>query len=178
LAPLPAATNGFAAGTVPGENGIDTKTARDGRRARLFVSDVHAWGFRDGMVSNMAAFNLKERVDATFDRVTVRDSDIAFRLRGPGDRGATTVIRDAVVHHVATAIRYEDDIASIVIERLTLGLGVTTPFRGVHAAATRVDVRDLLMLGGTLPAEAHGRGRVVGREAFVDVANHDYRRRR
>lgn len=178
LAPLPTAANGFAAGTVPGENGIDTKTPRDGRRSRLDVSDVQAWGFRNGLIKNMAAFNIKERVDATFDRVTVHDSEIAFRLRGPGDRGATTVIRDAVVHHVGTAVRYEDDLASMRLERMTVGLEVPKPFRAVNADSTQSEVRDLFVLGGTLPAEARGHGRVVGREAFVDVTKHDYRRRK
>ncbi|MGQ0734192.1 MAG: hypothetical protein ACT4QD_11100, partial [Acidobacteriota bacterium] len=83
LAPLPTAENGFAAGVVPGENAIDTKAAAALPRATLTIVDTIASGFRDGLISNMAAFNLKENVEVAVDGVTVFDSDIAFRVRGP-----------------------------------------------------------------------------------------------
>jgi hypothetical protein len=178
LEPLREATNGFAAGVVPGENGIDTKTPREGRRSRLVVSDVQAWGFTKGLMNNMAAFNIKERVDATFDRATVHTSDIAFRLRGAAEAGAAVIIRDSVLHHVSTGIRYEDEIARVIVERLTIGKDVAQPFRGVNSPTHTPDVRDLWMLGGPLPDEAVGRGRVVGPDAFVDITANDYRRRR
>ena len=88
LAPLPAAENGFAAGAVPGENAVDTKASATNVRSRITIRDTIASGFRDGFIGNMAAFNFKEHVDATVDGVTVFDSQIAFRLRGPDDRGA------------------------------------------------------------------------------------------
>jgi hypothetical protein len=143
----------------------------------LHAEDVEAWGFRGGLIANMAAFNIKERVDAVFDRVHVHHSDIGFRLRGRGDGGARVTIRDSLVHHAATAIRYEDDISTILVERLTIGLDVARPFRGVASSLSRPDVRDLLLLGTGLPPEARGRGRVVGPQFFVDVAANDYRPR-
>src|SRR5262245_42503022 len=60
LTPLPAAENGFAAGTVPGENAIDTKASAMLPRAKLTIRDVIAHGFRSGLIPNMAAFNIKE----------------------------------------------------------------------------------------------------------------------
>jgi hypothetical protein len=176
LAPLAAPSNGFAAGVVPGENAIDTKTPREGRRASLIVEDVEAWGFRGGLIANMAAFNIKERVDATFDRVHVHHSDIGFRLRGRGDGGVSATIRQAVIHHVGTGIRYEDDVALLRVHAMTVGREVRDAFRRVTSPTTRVDVRDLLVLGRVLPAEAAGgRGRLVGPEAFVNAATDDYR---
>jgi len=86
LAPLASPENGFPAGTAPGENAIDTKTY-SGNVSNLTIHDTIAYGFRDGFINNMAAFNLKENIDATLDGVTVYDSEIAFRLRGP-DAGA------------------------------------------------------------------------------------------
>ena len=68
---------------MPGENAIDTKAASTNLRSRLIVRDTIASGFRAGLISNMAAFNFKEYVDVTVDGVTVSDSEIAFRLRGP-----------------------------------------------------------------------------------------------
>jgi hypothetical protein len=83
LQPLPQAVAGFAAGVVPGENAVDTKVYSSGPRARLVIRDTEAWGFRNGLIGNMAAFNLKEHLDAHLDGVTVWDSEIAFRLRAP-----------------------------------------------------------------------------------------------
>lgn len=175
LAPLTSATNGFAAGTVPGENAVDTKTPKDGRRARLTIRDVEAFGFRGGLIANMAAFNLKERVDATVERVLVHHSEVGFRVRGPGDQGAALTVRGAVLHHVATGFRYEDDLATLIVDGVTFGREVDQPFRNVHAAATRPDVRGVVLLGSRLPAEARGRGRAVGTDAFVNAAADDYR---
>ena len=58
LEPLPAAENGFPAGTVPGENGLDTKTLGTAPRAKVIVRQTEALGFRGGLITNMAAFNI------------------------------------------------------------------------------------------------------------------------
>ena len=176
LAPLAIATNGFPAGVVPGENGIDTKTPRGGRRAALHVEDVEAWGFGNGLIPNMAAFNIKERVDAVFERVSVHHSQIGFRLRGRADAGATVSIGRAVLHHVSTAIRFEDDLASLQVRDMTLGRDVGDAFRRVASPATTLDVRDLIVLGTRLPIEVGAdRARLVGPQAFVNAAADDYR---
>ena len=66
----------------------------------MVLRDVVAHGFRNGFITNMAAFNLKEHVDVTVERVTVYDSEIAFRLRGRcGTGGAWVAIQNAVVYH-------------------------------------------------------------------------------
>jgi hypothetical protein len=174
LAPLPEAVNGFAKGVVPGENAVDTKTVRDGRRARLDLRDIDAWGFEGGLIANMAAFNLKERVDATVDGVTVHHSDIAFRLRGPGDAGARVTVRNAVVHHVRTAFRHEDELVALRVHHATVGREVGRVFRGVSTQA-RPEVRHLLVLGARLPDEALGHGLTVGPESFADAEADDYR---
>ncbi len=175
LAPLAEPTNGFAAGTVPGENALDTKTPTSGTRARITVVDTIASGFGGGLIRNQAAFNIKERVDAIVDRVTVSDSDIGFRVRGTGDRGAAVTIRNVVVHDVATVVRYEDDIDPLRVHHMTVGSGVGRVFERASSPATTVDVRNLLVLGKALPAEAAGRGLAVDARAFKDAARHDYR---
>lgn len=175
LAPLTEATNGFAAGIVPGENAIDTKTPADSARAVLTVVNTEAHGFRDGLIANMAAFNVKERVDAVFDRITVSDSDIGFRVRGTDDAGASVTIRNTVMHGVATAVRYEDDIRHLRLHHVTLGRDVPRAFQRASSPQTVADVRNLLVLGTVLPSEAGDRGLAVGDSAFVDAAAHDYR---
>lgn len=141
LAPLPAAVNGFAAGVVPGENAVDTKTPRDGRRSQLVIADVEASGFRNGSIANMAAFNIKERVDATITRTTIRQSAIGLRVRGPSELGATVDLHDISVSDVGTVIRYEDDLALLRVDGLTVGPGVVRTMQAVRSPRTKLEIR-------------------------------------
>ena len=176
LEPLPTATNGFPAGTVPGENALDTKTWDDAARATLIIRDTVAWGFRNGLISVQAAFNLKEEIDATVERVTVYDSEIAFRLRGPTDRGSAWVqLRNTLVYDVDKAVRYEDDIENLKIYNCTFGDRVTQAFQAASSLSTGVDVRNLLILGGSLPSEASAPSNLaVSASSFVNVAADNY----
>lgn len=178
LAPLPAAENGFAAGVVPGENAIDTKTHADAPRATLVVRDTVAYGFGGGSIANMAAFNIKENVEATFDRVTVRDSFIAFRLRGPGPNGGAWVdLRNTVVHDVSYGIRYEDYIEQVTASHVTFGAGIGQVFKAANSNWAGIDVRNSLVLRSALPAEAPSAGGnlAVSASAFANASAGDYR---
>jgi hypothetical protein len=176
LEPLPAPENGFAAGVVPGENALDTKTLATAPRAAVIVRQTEAWGFRGGLLTNMAAFNVKENVDATFDGVTVSRSEIAFRLRGPGSNGgAWARVQNAVVYDVGTGVRYEDDIERVQVWNTTLGSGITRFFRAASSTAIGLDVRNVLFLGSsaTMPG---GLGNVQATASlFVNAAANDYR---
>ena len=177
LAPLPAPENGFPAGTVPGENAVDTKVGSAMPRATITIRDTIAWGFRGGLLANMAAFNLKENISATVDRVTVYDSEIAFRLRGAGAAatGAWVTVKNAVVYDVTKAFRYEDNIQNLKIWNSTIGKSVTSPFQAASSGSAGLDVRNLLLLGGTLPSQAaHPSNRNAGPEAFVKSNANNY----
>ena len=175
LGPLPAPANGFAAGIVPGENAVDTKTHASSPRARLTIRDTVAWGFRNGLITNMAAFNLKENVDVTVDRVTVHDSYIAFRTRGPGaNGGARVTVKNAVVYNTQTAFRYEDDIETLNVWNTTLGANVARAFQAASSGNSGLDVRNLLVLGSLPSVGAHSSNLAVGDDAFVNVAAHNY----
>jgi hypothetical protein len=174
LAPLPAPENGFPAGAVPGENAVDTKANPKLPRARIVIRDTQAWGFRGGFITNMAAFNLKENIDATVDRVTVHTSEIAFRLRGPGTGGAWVAVQNAVIYDVLKAFRYEDNIKNLRIWNSTTGAAVTRVFQAASSTSSGLDVRNLLVLG-PLPSQAsHPSNMSVGPEAFSSVATHTY----
>jgi Chondroitinase B len=178
LAPLPHEENGFPAGVVPGENAVDTKVTPDSPRARITIRDTEAWGFGPGLINKQAAFNLKEDIDATLDRVTVWDSEIAFRLRGSRTtpNGARVRIQNAVLHDVRVGVRFEDDIQGLRVWNSTFGLGVARAFEEASAKREMPDVRNVLILGATLPPEAEGASNLaVGPEVFVDPAAHDYR---
>jgi hypothetical protein len=173
LEPLPQAENGFAAGVVPGENAVDTKASGLYPRAQIVIRDSTVWGFQGGLITNMAAFNLKEHVDATVDRVTVFDSEIAFRLRG-GSPGAWVAVTNAVVYDVDVAFRYEDDIERLRIAHATLGSGVRRSFVAADSNMRGLDVRNLLVLG-PLSREAIDRSNLsVEARAFSNAASHDY----
>jgi hypothetical protein len=174
LAPLPGPANGFPAGIVPGENAIDTKAAASLPRAKIVIRDTEAWGFRGGLIGNMAAFNLKENIDATVDRVTVNKSEIAFRMRGPGTSGAWIALQNAVIYEVVKAFRYEDNIKNLRIWNSTVGAGVTQVFQAASSTSSGLDVRNLLVLG-PLPSEAsHTSNMSVGPDAFSSVPAHSY----
>lgn len=180
LAPLPAPENGFAAGIVPGENAIDTKTSPAAPRARLTVTDTVAEGFGPGLITNMAAFNLKENVDVTLDRVTVAASEIAFRVRGPGANGGAWVdIRNTVIHGVTTGIRYEDDIEKLEVTHATFGRDISRMLRAASSDATGVTVRDSLFLASDLPPEAPASAGNMAADAgwFVNASGDDYQLR-
>ena len=177
LAPLPLPANGFPAGAVPGENAVDTKASNSLPRATLTIRDTTAWGFRDGLITNMAAFNLKENINATVDGVTVYHSEIAFRLRGPGSAaagGAWVTIKNAVVHDTATGFRYEDNIQNLKIWNSTVGTGVPRSFRAAASGSGGLEVRNLLVYGPLPPEAAHTSNWSVGPEAFVNAAIHNY----
>lgn len=178
LAPLPRAENGFPAGAVPGENAVDTKASASLRRSSLVIRDVVASGFRGGLIANMAAFNLKEHVRVEVTRVTVFDSEIAFRLRGPGPAGrggASVDIGNTLVHHVGTGFRYEEGIQGLTIRHVTVGRSVARPFRRVQSPGSGLDVRNTLVLGQRPPEMAHPSNLAVGPDAFVDAVADDYR---
>ena len=172
LQPLTAATNGFPAGTVPGENAVDTKAGAAWPRAKLTIRNTEAFGFRKGLISNMAAFNIKEHVDVVVDGVTVYDSEIAFRLRAP----AQVQLQNVVIHTVDYAVRYEDGLENLRIWNTTIGGGVGRAFLAATSRGSTLDVRNLLVLGTGLPGEAAGRSNMaVPASAFIDAAAHDYR---
>jgi hypothetical protein len=125
----------------------------------------------------MAALNLKENVEVIVDRVTIFDSEIAFRLRGPTastPAGAWVTLTNAVVHDVTTAFRYENDIERLDIWNVTLGRNITRAFQAASSSMAGLDVRNLLSLSPLTAESAHGSNMQVGTSAFVDAAAHDY----
>ena len=143
----------------------------------MTIRDTTAWGFRGGLITNMAAFNLKENVDVTLDRVTVHDSEIAFRLRGPTSAtaaGAWVTIANAVVYDTTTAFRYENNIDPLRIWNSTVGRGVTRAFQAASSTLRGLEVRNVLILGARSAEASHPTNLGVGPEAFEDAASDNY----
>ncbi len=176
--PLSEAAGGFAAGVNPAENALDTKTSNDViDPAEVTIRDTHVWGFRGGLIENMAAFNLKENVQVHLDRVTVNDSEIAFRLRGRTEsrpRGAQVSMSNTVVYDVDTAVRYEDGIETVRMDNVTLGAEIGRLFQDVSENG-RILGRNVLVHAESLPEQlAGGSNLAVGPECFAQTAGDDY----
>jgi hypothetical protein len=171
LEPLAEAANGFPVGTVAGENAIDTKVPA-GSTSRLTIRDTTAYGFRNGLLTNMAAFNLKEGVSATLDRITIYNSEIGLRLRAP----AQVAVTNAVIYDADAAVRYEDNIVAPRLHASTIGGRVTNAFVEASSEATVIDSKNVLVLAAALPPElASATGSLaVDAAAFKDAAADDY----
>ncbi len=126
--PLPTDATGFKAGQRPGENAIDTKTQPDGPACKLTIRNCHFLGWNQpAQISNAAALNLKENVEAEITRCLFQDNEIAFRVRGPGIRGpgAKVTISDCAIYNTQFGVRAEDKIEHLKVTNLMFGPSVT-----------------------------------------------------
>lgn len=172
---------------APGENGVDTKVLKSGwedvPRMRVHIRDVHAHGWRrDGFIANKAAFNLKEKIEAVVDGVTVHDCEIAFRIRGTRG-GANVVVRNAVVHSSDKGIRAEDDLRDLRVHYSTFGRDVVRvlEFAGGDGGKSTWDVRGNVFVGDRPAVADAARNALVAEDpsaleaTFVAPDRHDYR---
>jgi len=134
---LPADAAGFKAGERPGENAVDTKTRPDGLRCSLKIHNCLMHGFNQpAQISNAAALNLKENVDAEVKQCVLYDNEIAFRVRGPGKRdGSHVSIVDCAIYDTQLGVRAEDKIEQLKINKLGFGKGVGERIKFVNGKA-------------------------------------------
>lgn len=175
--PLPTARGGAPAGVYPGENAIDTKHYKENPRGTITIKNVTAYGWKSDYITNAAAFNMKQHIEAIFDGVTVYDSDIGFRLRGPGSKGGAIVtLKNAVLYDNIRPIRYEDDIVDLHIYNVTFGTGNVGLFQSAGGHGTGFEVKNCLFTGTSKPSEASDASNItVDSSNYVDAGNHDYR---
>src|SRR6185295_16784243 len=169
--PLPAAAGMFPAGIVVGENAFDSKTPASGPRSRITFRNVVASGYK-GFITNQAAFNLKENVDAVIDGVTIHGAEIGFRLRAP----ALVTIRNAVTYGNDKSARYEDGIANLRIVNVTFADAVPFMDGGGGGLGAGFTLKNGLFLAPSLPMEAMGSASNLLADAgmFVNAAKNDY----
>lgn len=102
------AESGFPAGKAPGENAVDTKTPGEkgvfsATRCKLTIRSCVASGFRNGIINNMSAYNIKENVDCVIDGGRFYNNEIGCRLRYPSN----VTVRNCTASGNQTAIRVE-----------------------------------------------------------------------
>lgn len=129
--PLPEAAADFLAGERPGENAIDTKSSNEFPRANLEVVNCLFYGWGEGQISNQAALNLKEHINANIENCVFRDNDICFRLRG-SRRNTLVSVNFCAVYESKIVFRLEDQIRDVVINGLATGTGVGKTFVAVN----------------------------------------------
>ncbi len=178
--PLPEATNGYSAGVNPGENAIDTKQDRRlPTRGRLQVQDSEFFGWDGSLISNSAAFVLKEKVDVTIERSLFYDNNIALRLRGEtsSNDGAFVSVVNSVFYDNVKAARLEDDVANLKILNNTFGDGNSTLFQSVAGGAEEatLSVLNNLFLKPKPPEASDASNLVVDTSSFVNVNEDNYR---
>jgi hypothetical protein len=125
--PLPEDAAGFKKGQRPGENAIDTKQRASNPRSRLTIRNCLFYGWNQpSQISNMAALNLKNHVEARVENCLFRDNEICFRVRGGAGQygGAVVTIENCAVYQSQNAVRAEDGMRDLKIRRLGLGEGV------------------------------------------------------
>lgn len=122
----------------PGENAIDTKVVKDGwdnvPRMQLVIknSTFHGW-IQDGYISNKAALNLKEKIEAVIDGCTVYDSEIGFRLRG-GSGNANVTIKNTHIYNCEYALRTEDNLENLIMYNSIFGVDIGEKLRTVSSS--------------------------------------------
>lgn len=172
---------GWVAGNSPGENAIDTKVLKSGYdneiRMKITLRNVTAYGWTAvPEISNRAVFNLKEKITATMDRITVSDSEIAFRIRGALGNADTT-ITNTVIFDVDKAIRSEDNLANLIVFNTTFGDGIANPLQhaGGSGGAATWDWRNNAFVGPK-PSEASDPTNVIASASdFISSSQRDYR---
>jgi hypothetical protein len=130
--PLPQDAAGYKKGERPGENGIDTKVP--GREpCGLTIRNCYFYGWNQpGVISNMAALNLKENVHVTVENSVFRDNEIALRIRGPGERGGARVeVSNCAIYGSAIGLRIEDKPEDLRIFKLGFGQGVPRKYQNL-----------------------------------------------
>jgi hypothetical protein len=122
--PLPEDAGEFKKGERPGENGIDTKQRSKNPRSKLAIKNCLFYGWQQpGQISNLAALNLKNHIEANVENCVFRDNEICLRVRGgTGDYGGALVtVANCAVYDSSVAIRAEDKIVQLNITLLCSG---------------------------------------------------------
>ncbi len=131
-APLTLDAAGFQKGQRPGENAVDTKQSETNARSRIIIRNCRMFGWRQpAAISNMAALNLKNHIEATVEQCVLHENEIAFRVRGgTGEYGGAHVAIDrCAVYDSLVAVRAEDKIHNLKIRRLGIAADGTLPFK-------------------------------------------------
>lgn len=172
---------GWLAGDIPGENAVDTKVTEtqanvaSATRMRITIRDVVAHGWDANRSDNQGTFNMKEKIEAVFDRVTVYDGQVAFRLRGLLG-AANTTIRNTVIYDTEIGIRAEYKLPQLTLQHVTFGDGIITPvlFADGTPPIHQWVIQNNAWLDAMPSFVTDTSNRIAAAADFVNLAQHDY----
>ncbi|RMH64251.1 MAG: DUF1565 domain-containing protein [Calditrichaeota bacterium] len=167
-----------AVGYLLAENALDLKARKTDHASRhtITVRNVTAYGFLSDRIKNAAAFNIKNPVTAILDRITVHDSEIAFRVRRP----AHATISNSVIYKVEVGLRYEDALPELRVLNNTFGTDIRKNLQAAGSQPLDMVFINNLFIGKKLPRplRGHVRNRAIApglaSHYFHDPARHDY----
>lgn len=180
--PLPSGGAGWNAGEVPGENAVDTKINRDSvntsYRPKITIRNVESYGFEPGYINNRAAFNIKEKVECKISNVKVYESEIGFRLRGPGSGGGAFVtIINCIAYDNVKVFRVEDGLELLHIYNGTFDKDANNDYFENVAGGydpNGFELKNSLFTGSKPPDAFDPSNLTANSIFFVNLANHDY----
>lgn len=184
----------YAAGELPGENAVDTKTFEPASvvpfRPQITIRNVEVFGYqRNPLMNNPAAFNIKYEVDWLIDGVTAYDNQYVFRTRGPWENpaqgGAHLTLMNAVAYGNEEVFRIERLIENLHIYNSTFANNTAFSVhldcpdgdpRTCYDPAT-FELRNGLFLG-TKPREAFDTSNLEATDAdFQSIPGYDFQLR-
>ena len=171
---------GWCTGDKSIENFLDVKNEEIDGLLSIIVNGGEVYGLDDTtFISNPAAFNIKEFSSVTVNGTKIHDCYIAFRLRGDGGNGNPQPrITNSIVYDCTTAVRAEDNVATVDIWANTFGDGITTFFDDTNTMDYYQDWSVLNNgFAGTLPTESpfdNSYNIQFASGDVVDYGNHDY----
>lgn len=156
--------NGFAVGVVPGENALDTKTANPAaEKARVEIVNGDFHGYRPGsarILNNMAALNLKQAIVFDVRDTIIRNSEIAFRVRGAGSvstpnlpQQAEGMVSNVIIDDVDVAFRSEDGLERFMVAHATIARAGTVHVIAPVSRPAKTMVLNSAFVGLDVPVE-------------------------
>jgi hypothetical protein len=136
--PLEADAAGFRRGERPGENAVDTKQLAANPRSKLTIRNCLLQGWKQpGQISNLAALNIKNHVQAEIVNCVFRDNENCLRLRGgEGEYGGALVsVERCYFYDSAVAVRIEDRIRDLKLRGLGIAKSVAKKVQSVGGGA-------------------------------------------
>ena len=123
---------GFKKGQRPGENAVDTKQSNDNPRSKITFRNCLMYGWKQpGQIKNMAALNIKNKVNAVIEGCVFRDNEISLRLRGGTKTydGALVTVTDCAAYSSDVAVRIEDGLQNLKLSHLAIGKNVKRKYQ-------------------------------------------------
>ena len=165
------------AGVSIGENAISALGPLSSltSAADMLIRNVTARGWNASSSAHAAAFKVRGNLLITFDGITVSDSLVGFRVRGPYP---SLLVQNSVFYNVDRAFRFEDGLLAPRLYHISLGAGVTSQLdlAPSSSGAWNIDTRNLLVYNQAINVQLNAINSLTVTASDIQSAPlHDYR---